>query len=240
MRLREVLLLCLGAFLLLQFLFHVLWFGPERTGLSEYSGLGLGILIVGSFVIGLMLPRTRSIGWSVELPHPPTVVWRVIANESRLPEWVPGLKSVTRITENDAPDIWREDYEDSVTVVEIAEAIAPSRLHHRHLVLCKPGGLNQRISTGYAGSGTVWEIAPTATGSRLSFSIYVEADEPIFRLFVRIRLKPRKIQAATEEYLAALEKRLQQLATNQDSDQANAITAIQTRPRNDRIEGSQE
>lgn len=155
----------------------------------------LVLVTAGVALIGALLPRTHVVSRSLALPTAPDVVYRIVRDVSASPAWRPGVERVERLGDVEGRPRFREiERHGSVTYEVLADE--PSRRFVTQIV---------DRDLGYSGSWT-WEIAPQASGTRLTITERGEVSNVFFRFMSRFVFGHAK---TIEDYLAALEAHLQ-------------------------------
>ena len=150
---------------------------------------GLVLLIAacaGLYGYGATLPVGHTASGATTLPAPPEVVWDLIADPTRAPEWRPEVASVELLGEGR----WRERGGEPLTF-ELREAKPPAR--YVVAVVDHPD---------FGGTWT-WVLAPTAGGTRLQIAEDGEVYSPLFRAIQRLITTP---DATLQGQLRALER----------------------------------
>jgi hypothetical protein len=153
--------------------------------------LVVGLLAVVAIValVGALLPQNHVASSSRTFAQPAERVFATIADVRRYPEWRPGVREVTVISEQ--PLRWREDGSNGTIEFELTESAPPRR--QRVVIASK--------DLAFGGN---WEytVEPAPGGARLTLTENGEVYNPIFRFMARFVFGHTKTM---DDYLAALE-----------------------------------
>jgi hypothetical protein len=129
--------------------------------------VGVALLVV---IIGLLLPKSHVAARSIALHRPAEEVFRLIADVKAAPVWRPEVQNVELLEPVDGHIRFREKGKNGALTMEIVESNSPSRMVTR---IADPG----------LPFGGIWifDIAPTADGSRLNITERGETYNPLFR-----------------------------------------------------------
>jgi uncharacterized protein YndB with AHSA1/START domain len=134
----------------------------------------LGTVVVLVFVIGWMLPVAHVASNSTALARPPEAVYAIVSDIASYPKWWTDMSRVEALPPVDGRARFRQHMGADAMIVEVVEAVVPSRFVTR---IADPG-------QPFGGTWTI-EIAPTATGSTLSVTERGEVYNPLFRFVSR-------------------------------------------------------
>ena len=140
-----------------------------------------GAIVIGGtllvVVIGLLLPKSHVAARSLLLHRPPEEVFQLISDVRAAPAWRPDVQSVELLEPVNGHICFREKGRSGAITMEIVESNSPSRMVTR---IADPG----------LPFGGIWifDIAPTADGSRLNITERGEIYNPIFRFVSRFIL----------------------------------------------------
>jgi len=158
-----------------------------------YVGVALVGVVVLTALVGVMLPKDHEARGSEEFRAAPPVVYAVISDFARYPEWRTG---VTRVDVQDDPQ--------RPLVTEHGSAgVIPYRVEQNQ----PPSKLVMRIADPNLGFGGTWtfEIFPNDSGSELILTEHGEVSNPFFRVMSQLFFSPT---ATIDTYLADLKKKL--------------------------------
>jgi uncharacterized protein YndB with AHSA1/START domain len=157
--------------------------------------LGVLVLIVGlAAVIGLMLPRDHVASTTTTINAPPDSVWEALVNVTDYPRWRTDVRSVDVLSAEGAMR-WREQTRQDAITFERTDAQRPTRLETRIADETLPFG----------GTWT-WNLAPDATGTRVTITERGYVTNPIFRFMSRFVFGHH---AAQEDFLRSLGRRFE-------------------------------
>lgn len=140
-----------------------------------------GVVVVGAallvIIVGLLLPKSHVAARSIALHRPPEEVFRLISDVKGAPAWRPEVQSVELLAPVDGHIRFREKSRNGALTMEVVESNSPSRMVTR---IADPG----------LPFGGIWifDIAPTADGSRLKITERGEIYNPVFRFVSRLIL----------------------------------------------------
>lgn len=155
--------------------------------------LGVLVVIVGLVaVIGLMLPRDHVASTTTTISAPADSVWEALVNVTDYPRWRTDVRSVDVLVAEGATR-WREHTRQDAITFERTDAQRPTRLETRIADETLPFG----------GTWT-WNLAPDASGTRVTITERGFVTNPIFRFMSRFVFGHH---AAQEDFLRALGRR---------------------------------
>ena len=155
--------------------------------------LGVLVVIVGLVaVIGLMLPRDHVASTTTTINAPPDSVWEALVNVADYPRWRTDVRSVDVLSAEGAMQ-WREHTRQDAITFERTDAQRPTRLESRIADETLPFG----------GTWT-WNLAPEASGTRVTITERGFVTNPIFRFMSRFVFDH---YATQEDFLRALGRR---------------------------------
>jgi uncharacterized protein YndB with AHSA1/START domain len=155
--------------------------------------LGVLVVIVGLVaVIGLMLPRDHVASTTTTINAPPDSVWEALVNVADYPRWRTDVRSVDVLSAEGAMR-WREHTRGDAITFERTDAQRPTRLETRIADETLPFG----------GTWT-WNLAPEASGTRVTITERGFVTNPIFRFMSRFVFGHHATQ---EDFLRALGRR---------------------------------
>jgi uncharacterized protein YndB with AHSA1/START domain len=138
-------------------------------GAAAVAGL-IGLVVV----IGALLPQSHVATVSRDYAAGPPVIWQTITDVEGFASWRSGLQSAERLPAQDGRLRWREKNKYDGMTIEVTESEPEKRL------------VTRIADEGLPFGGTwTYEIAPTATGSRLSITERGEVYNPFFRFVSR-------------------------------------------------------
>jgi hypothetical protein len=139
---------------------------------------GIVALLVGSLLlivlIGYRVPRHHVVSRAIALHEKPEDVFALISNFKDGASWREGLQQVELLPDRDGHARFREKSNNGAITMEVVESNPPQRLV-------------TRIDDRDVPFGGIWifEIAPTADGSRLNITERGEVYNPVFRFVSR-------------------------------------------------------
>lgn len=71
------------------------------------------------YLVGLMLPGAYTVERDVVLDEPPDVIWSIVSNHAREPEWRSGLMEVEKVSRPGEKPVWKEMRRDLKTPVKL-------------------------------------------------------------------------------------------------------------------------
>lgn len=152
--------------------------------------LGAGGVLV--FMIGWALPIAHEVSSSAALAKPPDVIYSIVSDLASYPTWWSDMSRVEALPSVNGRARFRQHMGADGVVVEVVEAVAPSRFVTR---IADPG-------QPFGGTWTL-DITPTATGSTLTVTERGEIYNPLFRFVSRFVMG----QTATiDSFLEAVRK----------------------------------
>jgi ribosome-associated toxin RatA of RatAB toxin-antitoxin module len=140
-------------------------------------------------LIGALLPQGHVASRSRTFAHPAERVFNAISDARRYPEWRPGMRNVTMLSEQ--PLRWREDATTGKVEFEVTESQGP----RRQVVTIVSKDLP-------FGGRWEYDLAPDGNGTRLTITERGEVYNPIFRFMARFIFGYTKTM---DDYLAALD-----------------------------------
>ena len=152
--------------------------------------VGFAVLVfVLILVAGSLKPRDHVAAISFTINQPDSVVWAVVSDFEKVPEWNHDMvQSVRRIADVDGRPTYREKY-GGFEMTNVVRELVPDRRFVREIL---PEG-------SFSGSWTV-ELAPEGSGTRVSITERGRVDNPFFRGMMAFS-DPR---ATMRKYAAAL------------------------------------
>jgi ribosome-associated toxin RatA of RatAB toxin-antitoxin module len=127
-----------------------------------------------SAIVGWMLPVRHEASRSASVSQPAAAVYAVIADVSAYPNWCEGVSRVELLESSPGTIRFREHTKNGPIVMEVAEAVAPSRFVTRIADPDQPFG----------GTWT-FELTPDGNGTRVTITERGEIYNPIFRVMAR-------------------------------------------------------
>jgi len=166
--------------------------------------VGAGLLVV---IIGLLLQKSHVAARSLLLHRPPEEIFRLISDVKAAPAWRPDVQSVELLEPVNGHIRFREKGRNGAITMEIVESNSPSRMVTR---IADPG----------LPFGGIWifDIAPTADGSRLNITERGEIYNPIFRFVSRFVLG---YDRTLDAYLTNLSRKFNEKSPPQDGTASN-------------------
>ena len=155
------------------------------------AGLLLALVIV-AFIVGSFQPKTHVASVTFRVAKPDSVVWAEVANIEKSPEWVPDVRSVTRLPDNAGRPSYRENFGgfEATTVIAVSET---SRKLVKEILPSGP----------FYGSWT-WELSAEGDATRLTITEQGTIENPLFRALMIFNDN----QKTMRQYGAALGRRL--------------------------------
>ena len=163
-----------------------------KWALITFLALVAVVLVVA--VIGVLLPKGHRASRTATLAAPPAVVFGVITDFARAPEW---RRDVTQV------DVMPDDGRGRMIREHGSQGVVPYRVE----VFEPPSRLVMRIadpSLPYGGSWT-YELRPNGAGTSLTITEDGEVYNPIFRFMQKVFFSP---YASLDAYIENLKKRL--------------------------------
>jgi hypothetical protein len=156
----------------------------------------LSLVSLGGFsaLVGSMLPKGHRASRTVALAAAPAVVFGVITDFARAPEWRRGVKQVEIVTDDSRGRIVREHGRQGVVPYRVEVLEPPARLVMR---IADP-------SLPYGGSWT-YELRPSGAGTEITITEDGQVFNPIFRIMQKLFFSP---YATIDAYLDDLRKRV--------------------------------
>lgn len=154
-------------------------------------GVILGLVIV-AFIVGSLQPKTHVASVTFRVTKPDSVVWTQVADIEKSPEWVPDVRSVTRLPDNEGRPSYRENFGgfEATTVIAVSET-------NRKLV-------KEILPSGPFHGSWTWELAAEGEATRLTITERGTVDNPLFRAMMIFNDN----QKTMRQYGAALGRRL--------------------------------
>lgn len=144
--------------------------------------------------IGMLLPKGHRASRTATLAAPPAVVFGVITDFARAPEWRRDVAQVDVMPDDGRGRMIREHGSNGVVPYRVEVFDPPSRLVMR---IADP-------SLPYGGSWT-YELQPDGSGTSLTLTEDGEVYNPIFRFMQKVFFSP---YASIDAYIQNLRKRL--------------------------------
>ena len=156
--------------------------------------LALVAIVIVVAVIGALLPKGHRASRTATLAAPPAVVFGVITDFARGPEWRRDVTHVDVADGDGTGRMIREHGSHGVVPYRVEEFDPPSRLVMR---IADP-------SLPYGGAWT-YELRPEGTGTSLTITEAGEVYNPIFRFMQKVFFSP---YASIDAYIEDLRKKL--------------------------------
>ena len=156
--------------------------------------VGLAALVAIVAVIGMLLPKGHRASRTATLGAAPPVVFGVITDFARAPEWRRGITQVDVAPDDRGGRVVREHGRQGVVPYRVEAIDPPSRLVMRI----------DDSSLPYGGSWT-YELRPAGSGTTITITEAGEVYNPIFRFMQKVFFSPH---ASIDAYLEDLTKRL--------------------------------
>lgn len=135
--------------------------------------LALGGLVAVVAVIGSRLPKAHHAARSVRLPVTPEMLYALLIDIDRIPEWRKDVKRVERLPDRDGRPAWIQHGRNGALPMFLERMERPSLLVGR-------------VGEGLAFGGTwTFRISPAPGGSELTVAEDGEIYNPIFRFMAR-------------------------------------------------------
>jgi hypothetical protein len=158
-----------------------------------WTVIGLVALVGVVTLVGWLLPVKHEASRSTHFNRPPELVYATIADVASYATWVGGASRVEMLGSPNGKIRFREHMNTGPLLMEVDEAIAPSRFVTR---IAEPDD--------FGGTWT-FEITPEDGGSKLTITERGEVYNPIFRFMSRFVFG---YTATMDAYLASLTKKL--------------------------------
>lgn len=156
--------------------------------------LGLVMIVAAVYAIGWLLPVAHVAARSADLGSSPQQIYDVVADVAAYPQWWSEISSVEMLPANQGRIRFREHLSTGAVVMEVIEAVPPSRFVTRIADPDQPFG----------GTWT-FEIAPQNGSTRLTVTERGEVYNPIYRFLSRFIFGHT---GTMESFLAAIERRV--------------------------------
>lgn len=126
-------------------------------------------LVVLMFIVGSMQPKSHEASLAFRVGKPDSVVWALIADNAKTPEWVPDMRSVRRLPDRDGKPSYQENFGGfkATTVIAVSE---PPRLLVKEILPSGP----------FYGSWT-WQLVADGAETRLIITERGTIENPFFR-----------------------------------------------------------
>ena len=156
----------------------------------------LSLVSLGGFsaLVGSMLPKGHRASRTATIAAAPAVVFGVITDFARAPEWRRGVKQVEIVPDDGRGRIVREHGKQGVVPYRVEVLEPPTRLVMR---IADP-------SLPYGGSWT-YELRPAGAGTEITITEDGQVFNPIFRIMQKLFFSP---YASIDAYLDDLRKRV--------------------------------
>lgn len=145
-------------------------------------------------VVGAFLPREHRANSTIVLKRPVDSVWSVIRDMAGATGWWPGLTLSERMPDVGGKERWHQKGSGFDMVVEITEAVAPTRM--TTLIVSKPGDP--------FGGKWIYVLAPAEGGTRVTVTEDGWVSNVIFRFMSRFVMGHH---TTIDTYLVALAKK---------------------------------
>ena len=161
--------------------------------------LAIAVVLAAIMVIGAVLPREHRSTGTAEFRRDPRTVWSVITDFPGLASWMPGVAQVAPAAPADGHPRWALTTEEGLMTIEVVELTPPRRL------------VTRIVEDGLPYGGTwTYDLAPTATGTRLTIVENGWISNPLYRFFARYVFG---LSSTIEGSLRALGRRLGETVT---------------------------
>jgi uncharacterized protein YndB with AHSA1/START domain len=157
---------------------------------------GVVLLIV---VAGMLLPKAHTARSHAIISAPPDAIWRALTEVEAFPSWRGDVSRVERLSTSTGRKTWREVGKHGTITFEEVAAEPPRRLVAR---IADP-------TLPFGGSWT-YDVAPEATGTRVTITEDGVVRNPLFRFMSRFVFGHHATQ---EAYLRALGRKFGHDAT---------------------------
>lgn len=137
----------------------------------------LALLIVLVLVIGFLLPARTTTTRTVTLKESPEVVFAVLADVQKMPEWNRHMKKVEMLEPIDGKEATKQTFKGGMTMTIVTAESSPPN----HLVRA----MRDMNGGPFVGSWT-YKISAGPEGTDVALTEDAEFKNPIFRLMVRI------------------------------------------------------
>lgn len=161
---------------------------------AMWIGLGLVGVVAGVAVVGWLLPVGHVASRSATFANPAADIYAIVSDVSTYPSWWSEISRVEMLPADTGRVRFREHMRSGPVVMEVEEAVSPSRFVTR---IADPG-------QPFGGTWT-FEIAVEPAGSRLTITERGEVYNPIFRFMSRFIFG---YTGTMENFLEALRRRL--------------------------------
>jgi len=128
-------------------------------------------------LVGFALPKSHVVSRAIRLRQRPEVVFTLLSSFSEAASWRPDLKRVEILPPSEGRQVFRETTSQGALTMEVVESKFPHRLVTHIVDRNLPFG-------GY----WIYEVWPTAEGSRLNITECGEIYHPVFRFVARFFL----------------------------------------------------
>lgn len=137
-------------------------------------GAAIVAIVLVVTVVGMMLPQGHVASVTRHYDAQPDVVWSLITNRERFPEWRSDLRSVQLLGDVKGKQRWKEQSKHDAVTMEITEAETDRRLV-------------TRIADENLPFGGTWtfDLMPDGSGTNLTITERGEVYNPIFRFVSR-------------------------------------------------------
>jgi hypothetical protein len=138
----------------------------------RFFALGLLALVILTWAVGALLPRTHMASRAARFAQPPEAVWQVVSDLSGFAKWAPRVTGVTRLADQNGHPVWTMLGESELPLE--VEELRPYRMVTRIA--------NPRLPFG--GTWT-WEIADAGAGCTVTITERGEIKSSLFRALAR-------------------------------------------------------
>ena len=158
--------------------------GPGRwiATVSALFTMLLAFGVVGIYFYGRAQPKTVEVSVQAELNKPQAVVWDLLADPSRRPEWRPFVDRVGQIADdNEGREVWRElDHSGDRFDFAVVSRLAPKRL------VIEVSSVDQ---IGMEGRW-IWELSSQGNETVIQLTERTAIDNPLWRGLNRLTRDP--------------------------------------------------
>ncbi len=152
----------------------------------------VGIVVLMA-LIGALVSRDHRATSTISLRQSPDSVWKVVCDLGGITTWFPAMQQSERLPDRNGHEVWRQKLSGFDVPIIVLESAPPRRL----VTQIDP------MAGGAFGGTWTYELAPEATGTRISVTETGWISNPILRFMSRFLFG----------YYGSLDKYLKALAT---------------------------
>lgn len=152
---------------------------------------GLVGLVALMALIGAFVSRDHRATSTISLRQSPDSVWKVVRDIGNITSWWPAMQKSERLPDRDGHEVWRQKMSGFDVPIIVLESSPPRKL------------VTQIDPTAGGAFGGTWtyELAPDATGTRISVTEAGWIGNPVFRFMSRFLFG---YYGSLDKYLKAL------------------------------------